>query len=424
MAGIFADSAPDYLAHGIPVFPTGGPEGKKALVRNYQRMGVPASRKLLEGARFDGANLAFMCGQRNRITVLDVDTPDRTAFDRALAIAEREGDVGLQMRTLVAAADADIYDLNWDGSHEKGSRAIGLVGRVDDPRAEALAYFDVAIGHIVQGAPDLADEPVAASVAAAERLRHHFYLARSLFLQAILATLRGDWSAARECSGRALTVSPREPRHLFHLMLTEYETGNIGQGKALLERLLEVTRLTEPGATLEYGFTALASPWIALVTGENVGLDVAVDANKTVLSAGVYPLVAALARLGEALLAVHRKDVAAAERLYAGYKRTGVGGLFGCGDDRTLGLLARTIGRIDDAAGHFEDEMAFCRRVGYRPRLAWACSDYAEMLLERDDPGDREKATELQDEAIAIAQELGMQPLLERVLAQREILKA
>ncbi len=44
--------------------------------------------------------------------------------------------------------------------------------------------------------------------------------------------------------------------------------------------------------------------------------------------------------------------------------------------------------------------------------------------LDRDEPGDREKAIELQDEAIAIAQELGMKPLLERVLAKREILKA
>ncbi|MCH7832930.1 MAG: bifunctional DNA primase/polymerase [Proteobacteria bacterium] len=82
--GVFADHAPGYLAHGIPVFPTGGDNGKKALVKNYQHMGVPASRKLLEGARFDTANLAFMCGRRNRITVLDVDTPDRTAFDRAV----------------------------------------------------------------------------------------------------------------------------------------------------------------------------------------------------------------------------------------------------------------------------------------------------------------------------------------------------
>ena len=46
------------------------------------------------------------------------------------------------------------------------------------------------------------------------------------------------------------------------------------------------------------------------------------------------------------------------------------------------------------------------------------------MLLKRDEPEHPEKATELQDEAIAIAQELGMKPLLERVLAQRKILKA
>ena len=44
------------------------------------------------------------------------------------------------------------------------------------------------------------------------------------------------------------------------------------------------------------------------------------------------------------------------------------------------------------------------------------------MLVEGDQPGDCEKAAELQDEAIAIAQELGMKPLLERVLAQREML--
>ena len=67
---------------------------------------------------------------------------------------------------------------------------------------------------------------------------------------------------------------------------------------------------------------------------------------------------------------------------------------------------------------------SFLADAGFRPELAWTCCDYSEMLLERNAPGDREKATELQNEAIAIAQELGMQPLLERVLAQREILKA
>ena len=68
--------------------------------------------------------------------------------------------------------------------------------------------------------------------------------------------------------------------------------------------------------------------------------------------------------------------------------------------------------------------MKFTRDNGLRPELAWTCSDYAELLIERDAGGDAGRVTELQDEAIAITQELGMKPLLERVLAQREILKA
>jgi len=46
------------------------------------------------------------------------------------------------------------------------------------------------------------------------------------------------------------------------------------------------------------------------------------------------------------------------------------------------------------------------------------------MLLERDAEGEREKATELQDEALAAAREMGIQPLVEQILAQREILRA
>jgi len=68
--------------------------------------------------------------------------------------------------------------------------------------------------------------------------------------------------------------------------------------------------------------------------------------------------------------------------------------------------------------------LEFCRDGGCKPELAWACSDYAEMLLDHDESGDREKAVELQDEALAITQELGMRPLTERILARRGILRA
>ena len=62
------------------------------------------------------------------------------------------------------------------------------------------------------------------------------------------------------------------------------------------------------------------------------------------------------------------------------------------------------------------------RKARYRPELAWTCCDYADALRERDGEGDN--ATSLLDESLAISSELGMRPLMERVLSRREILRA
>ena len=56
--------------------------------------------------------------------------------------------------------------------------------------------------------------------------------------------------------------------------------------------------------------------------------------------------------------------------------------------------------------------------------MAWTCCDYFDLLSERAGDGDRAKAISLRDEGLTISRELGMQPLMERVLSRREILKA
>ena len=135
-------------------------------------------------------------------------------------------------------------------------------------------------------------------------------------------------------------------------------------------------------------------------------------------------------RIGLALIAVQRQDLKAAGELYDALKA--VAGTMapqtnhgpGLSVDRVLGLLSRTIGNLDLAAAHFEKAIAFCRKGGFRPELAWTCCDYAEMLLERNDDDDQTKARSLLDESLAISSELGMRPLMERVLSRREILKA
>ena len=79
---------------------------------------------------------------------------------------------------------------------------------------------------------------------------------------------------------------------------------------------------------------------------------------------------------------------------------------------------------LDQAIEHFEESRAFCSKAGARPELAWTCCDYADTLLQRNEPGDRQKAMSLLDESLAISNELGMRPLMERVLSLRDILRA
>ena len=92
--------------------------------------------------------------------------------------------------------------------------------------------------------------------------------------------------------------------------------------------------------------------------------------------------------------------------------------------DRLLGLLAHTSGEAERAVAHFESALAFCRKAGYRPELAWTCCDYADLLRDRHVEGGQERLVALLDESLAIARELSMRPLMERVLSRREILRA
>jgi tetratricopeptide (TPR) repeat protein len=65
-------------------------------------------------------------------------------------------------------------------------------------------------------------------------------------------------------------------------------------------------------------------------------------------------------------------------------------------------------GRYDDARRHFEDALAMNQRLGARPWLAHTQNDYAQMLLAHGAAGDRPRAEELQDQALATYRELGI----------------
>ena len=77
------------------------------------------------------------------------------AFQRALAIAQRQANPALERRTLANAAWADAYHLRWPDCLAKGLRSIELAQHAGDPHTEmtarrAVAWALTATGERVQ----------------------------------------------------------------------------------------------------------------------------------------------------------------------------------------------------------------------------------------------------------------------------------
>jgi tetratricopeptide (TPR) repeat protein len=163
-------------------------------------------------------------------------------------------------------------------------------------------------------------------------------------------------------------------------------------------------------------------PMAARITGNQERLDLARETAEAALSASrMPPFMHLYGSIGLAFVAIQRADAVLAAEQYERFKpQQGTAIVMaGVSVDRLLGLLSVALQRWDAALAHFEDALAFCQRVGYRPEHAWAASDYAEAILAQAVHGDREKATTLEAEALTLARSLGMRPLVERILARQ-----
>ena len=375
----------------------------------------------------EAGRLLAQHGWYSGIVEADYDAAQR-AFQRALSIARSQDDAALERRTLANAAWVDVWHFRLQDALEKGLRAIELASRAADEHTESDARRSVVWALTATGEREQVRTHTVEALAVAERLRDRWSLASASFDNARLSVYEGDWQAARQMTEISSSAQPRDPRAFAMRALLEYELGDFDAGAAYLARLQEVAQsVPPPGPIAEHVFMAGVTPLAGRIAGIDERLDLAASSAETLLSLPrLPPALAMVARSGLALVAVQRSDARAAEGLYGAVEsqRGTAGFIVPVTFDRLLGLLAITCGRIDTALAHFEEGLAFCERAGYRPEYAWTASDYAEALLARSGPGDRDKAIALQDQALATARELEMRPLMERILARREILTA
>ena len=361
------------------------------------------------------------------------------AFAQALSIARGEGDAALEMKTLASSADVDFWHSKLEQSLNTSLEVIERASRSGNIQIEANARLTATRVLISIGEGERAQVQTSALLELGERLRDRYWLVTALYECSNLASLQGELQMGREFGERAVALAPNDPAPLGILAMLEYDVGDFSKGLHYLERILEVMALTPPGGRVVFNFSALIIPLAARITGRDDRLDVAVEAAQVVLSSpSAPPHYKLTARAALGFMAAFLEDIESAREQYAAMASEGGRLLaFAISADRILGLLAHTMGNLDDAMAHFEEALAFCRKAGYRPELAWSLCDYADLLLERAStmPGrggsrtaptdaDRAKAMSLLEESLAISSELGMRPLMERVLSRREILGA
>jgi DNA-binding CsgD family transcriptional regulator len=357
-----------------------------------------------------GAALYFETGDYRRA---------QATFGRALEVSETAHEPGLELRTLAYASSVDHFDLRWQEVIAKSRRARDLARRVDDLHPETYASYRAAYALMQTGCADEAGsrprqispqrkvERPRTSGGRAVRKQHACPAARRM-ARGRAHSDRG-WPSRLTiwCCFMGACFSNTRPATRNQVALTCAASSRQTESPGHIRWLARSPMALSQIARLSMPPPALAAPWAtqAGLEGRRPSIPTAV----------------ATSRVTRALLALREPHAGECETELE-FLEPFKGAILAPGlvTDRLLGLLAHAAGQRRRAIARFGDALAFCRRSGYRPELAWTCHDYAGVLLDTERREDRMTAAKLLDESYRVASELGQRPLVGRIAAFRE----
>jgi tetratricopeptide (TPR) repeat protein len=341
------------------------------------------------------------------------------AFESALDIARRIEDRSVELNALVGWTSVDSFFLRLRDCIARARAVVELARALGDERSEMNAHLFAFRAYASIGDLGQASKAIADALDAAEQAQVPMWRDVMESFGGSLLLHTGEWERARK-----QIQSPGFP--LASTTILEYQVGNVDAASRVLRTFISDTATRPLTYHSQRGLLALVAGFGTWVTGAPNAFDEVAPVAALLLSGPVTPWVRTIAQAGEALAAVAGHDVATAERLYQDLlAQTGtIPFMLPLSVDHLLGLLGITMGRETLAHTHLETALTFYKAAGYRPAYGWAAADYAALLLDEGIPADHARGIALGNEALAIGRELGMKPLVERVLARREFLKA
>ncbi|HZR82005.1 MAG TPA: AAA family ATPase [Candidatus Binatia bacterium] len=336
--------------------------------------------------------------------------------EEALALARRQGDPSL----LASALRARLVAL-WrpDASAERlavADEIVGLGQRTGDRDVSLFGRRFRVVAFLESGDTAAADREIAAYAELTKEPQRPWYAADVAMWRATRAIMDGRFADGAEQATRAHELAEREGdaqpgmRHEIQTMVLGFHVGR-------LDRHAERPR--SPGDVGSSTFLRCHRAfWASRMGrhGEAARELAALARDDHALPRDGGWLVSA------SLLSVVASDVsdrtsaeALYERLspYADRVAVAAAGLACWGSvAHYLGLLAATLGRVDDAIAHYREAAAMHERMGARPFLAWTQLAHGRLLATRAAGLDEPTAASLLASAVAIADELGMSGLL------------
>jgi predicted ATPase len=389
-----------------------------------------------------------------------VDELEVNALKEALSALDQE-DTALRARLLAQLSTALYYSPEL--REEINQQAVEMARRVDDPAAivaalygrhlildgtpnveERLAVATEILGIAERGGNkemelqiryrrildlmELAEMPVVdAEIVAyaklADELRQPRYLWLTPYFKASRALTEGRFEECEKLAGKAIAIGQRAQDPTAPLLFaTIINVLRMVQGKvddreaAILRYLEDYPEIPSHRATLANLYCRLGRR----EDGQREFDQVAAHDFANLPRDGSWnPTMANLAYVCSYLNDVRRAAILydlllpyAPLQMVIGSAAIGTGSVL-----RFLGILATTMSRWEDAIAHFEGALRMNTRIGARPFGALTQQEYGALLMKRGDPGDREKARQIFDQALATANEIGMHGLIKEVNA-------
>ena len=351
---------------------------------------------------------------------LDRERSD-TLSRQALEIARGLGDPATLGYALVGRCWAIWWPENPEARLELAIELIRVAEAANDIERVfeghmARWFFRAELGSVADGRID-----IEAMATDAERLRQPAQAWPLRTMETMFALLGGDFDRAEKLiaselrPGRPPTLARDDAScHQAHLFLLGRERGRLAELEektrltakelpwyplhraALAYLLLELDREDEARAVL----AELASDGFAVFHRDNEWL----------LGMALASEVCSRLRDAERAAVLYEQLLPFDGRHAIGQGEGSLGAV-----SRYLGLLAATVGRSVDAERHLREAITMNEQMGARPWTAYSRFDLAEVLLDRDRPGDRERAIVELHLARQTCEELGMPALAERV---------